>query len=111
MSSNICKSFSNFFFQVDKHIRRLDSDLAKFEAEIKEKAITNNKKEDEISKTKSTSHKFLLIDGRLLMNTFQNARKNHLLAYQRINEKKKKKQRKGKRRKSLNLPLHLFFLD
>ncbi|XP_069941831.1 inhibitor of growth protein 4 isoform X4 [Cherax quadricarinatus] len=38
--------------QVDKHIRRLDSDLAKFEAEIKEKALNNNKKEEETNSKK-----------------------------------------------------------
>ncbi|MCL4129409.1 UNVERIFIED_CONTAM: hypothetical protein GTU68_013681, partial [Idotea baltica] len=37
---------------VDKHIRRLDSDLAKFEAEIKEKALNNTKKEEETLKKK-----------------------------------------------------------
>jgi len=37
---------------VDKHIRRLDSDLAKFEAEIKEKALNNTKKEEETSTKK-----------------------------------------------------------
>ncbi|KAK8746447.1 hypothetical protein OTU49_017022 [Cherax quadricarinatus] len=37
---------------VDKHIRRLDSDLAKFEAEIKEKALNNNKKEEETNSKK-----------------------------------------------------------
>jgi len=29
-----------FTFQVDKHIRKLDSDLARFEAEIQDKAIS-----------------------------------------------------------------------
>lgn len=42
--------------QVDKHIRRLDSDLAKFEAEIKEKALNNNKKEEETNSKKSKLH-------------------------------------------------------
>lgn len=37
---------------MDKHIRRLDSDLAKFEAEIKEKALNNNKKEEETNSKK-----------------------------------------------------------
>lgn len=37
---------------VDKHIRRLDSDLAKFEAEIKEKALNTTKKEEETSTKK-----------------------------------------------------------
>lgn len=32
--SNLCKIFS---LQVDKHIRRLDADLARFENELKEK--------------------------------------------------------------------------
>lgn len=49
------RRFSEKFFlpQVDKHIRRLDSDLAKFEAEIKEKALNNNKKEEDTSSKKS----------------------------------------------------------
>ena len=38
---------------VDKHIRRLDSDLAKFEAEVKEKPLLANKKEEETSTKKS----------------------------------------------------------
>ncbi|RXG69040.1 Inhibitor of growth protein 4 [Armadillidium vulgare] len=42
---------------VDKHIRRLDSDLAKFEAEIKEKALNTNKKEEETSKMKKRKKK------------------------------------------------------
>lgn len=37
---------------MDKHIRRLDSDLAKFEAEIKEKALNNNKKEEDTNSKK-----------------------------------------------------------
>ncbi|XP_045132957.1 inhibitor of growth protein 4-like isoform X2 [Portunus trituberculatus] len=43
--------------QVDKHIRRLDSDLAKFEAEIKEKALNNNKKEEETNSKKRRKKK------------------------------------------------------
>merc|ERR1712002_827994 len=42
---------------VDKHIRRLDSDLAKFEAEIKEKALNSNKKEEEASSKKKDRKK------------------------------------------------------
>ncbi|KAK8398220.1 hypothetical protein O3P69_003853 [Scylla paramamosain] len=42
---------------VDKHIRRLDSDLAKFEAEIKEKALNNNKKEEETNSKKRRKKK------------------------------------------------------
>ncbi|MPC26021.1 Inhibitor of growth protein 5 [Portunus trituberculatus] len=45
---------------VDKHIRRLDSDLAKFEAEIKEKALNNNKKEEETNSKKSKFIIFLI---------------------------------------------------
>ncbi|XP_018009487.1 inhibitor of growth protein 5 isoform X2 [Hyalella azteca] len=38
---------------VDKHIRRLDSDLAKFEAEVKEKPLLQaNKKEEEVASKK-----------------------------------------------------------
>ncbi|XP_076054872.1 inhibitor of growth protein 5 isoform X2 [Oratosquilla oratoria] len=42
---------------VDKHIRRLDSDLAKFEAEIKEKALNNTKKEEETGTKKRRKKK------------------------------------------------------
>ena len=44
-----------FNIQVDKHIRRLDSDLAKFEAEVKEKPLLANKKEEEVPAKKSES--------------------------------------------------------
>lgn len=33
--------------QVDKHIRRLDSDLARFESEIHEKVLTTGRAQDE----------------------------------------------------------------
>ncbi|KAG0718855.1 Inhibitor of growth protein 4 [Chionoecetes opilio] len=45
------------YIEVDKHIRRLDSDLAKFEAEIKEKALNNNKKEEETNSKKRRKKK------------------------------------------------------
>lgn len=34
-------------FQVDKHIRKLDSDLARFEAEIQDKAISATRNVEE----------------------------------------------------------------
>lgn len=34
-------------FQVDKHIRRLDSDLARFESEIQDKALSNTRNQEE----------------------------------------------------------------
>ncbi|XP_067006552.1 inhibitor of growth protein 4 isoform X2 [Anabrus simplex] len=37
---------------VDKHIRRLDSDLARFEAEIQDKAMSNSRNQDESGTTK-----------------------------------------------------------
>lgn len=46
----------HFIFKVDKHIRRLDSDLARFETEIKDKASTTTlsaAEEDSPSATKS----------------------------------------------------------
>ena len=40
----ICLLHSDNNLQVDKHIRKLDADLARFEAELKEKA--NDSKKD-----------------------------------------------------------------
>lgn len=37
---------------VDKHIRRLDSDLARFEAEIQDKALSNSRNQEESGSTK-----------------------------------------------------------
>nr|CAD7393314.1 unnamed protein product [Timema cristinae] len=37
---------------VDKHIRRLDSDLARFEAEIQDKALSNNRNQDDQTSSK-----------------------------------------------------------
>ncbi|XP_047364493.1 inhibitor of growth protein 5 [Vespa velutina] len=37
---------------VDKHIRRLDSDLARFEAEIQDKALNNSRAQEESTSTK-----------------------------------------------------------
>jgi hypothetical protein len=39
--------------QVDKHIRRLDSDLARFEAEIQDKALSNSRNQEDSVSTKS----------------------------------------------------------
>jgi hypothetical protein len=47
--------------QVDKHIRRLDSDLARFEAEIQDKALSNSRNQDDSVSTKSMVFKFILI--------------------------------------------------
>lgn len=38
-----------FYSQVDKHIRKLDSDLARFEAEIQDKAISATRNVEESS--------------------------------------------------------------
>lgn len=40
-------------FQVDKHIRKLDSDLARFEAEIQDKAISATRSIDEGSQKRN----------------------------------------------------------
>jgi hypothetical protein len=46
------------FLQVDKHIRRLDSDLARFEAEIQEKAAASSARSvEETTGNKSKSMK------------------------------------------------------
>jgi len=50
---------SFYFLQVDKHIRRLDSDLARFEAEIQEKAAASSARSVEETpgnKSKSRFH-------------------------------------------------------
>lgn len=46
---------------VDKHIRRLDSDLARFEAEIQDKALSKSLPDD-ASSQKSKYYLFLLIN-------------------------------------------------
>lgn len=38
---------------MDKHIRRLDSDLARFETEIHDKAASNTRSQEEASSQKS----------------------------------------------------------
>jgi len=38
--------FSLSHIQVDKHIRRLDADLARFEADLKEKTLSSHLKSD-----------------------------------------------------------------
>lgn len=48
-------------FQVDKHIRRLDSDLARFETEIHDKAASNTRSQEEASSQKSKIIGFLFI--------------------------------------------------
>jgi hypothetical protein len=50
--------------QVDKHIRRLDSDLARFEAEIQDKAAAGSSR----SADETTGHKSKLLPG-ILSNT------------------------------------------
>lgn len=42
-------------FQVDKHIRKLDSDLARFEAEIQDKAISATRNIEESSQKRKCS--------------------------------------------------------
>lgn len=54
--SNKHKDFTLTLFpslQVDKHIRRLDSDLARFEAEIQDKALSNSRNQEDSVSTKS----------------------------------------------------------
>lgn len=43
---------ARFFLQVDKHIRRLDTDLARFEADLKEKQIESTDYDSTSSKGK-----------------------------------------------------------
>jgi len=47
--------------QVDKHIRRLDSDLARFEAEIQDKALSNSRNQEDSVSTKSMVFEFILV--------------------------------------------------
>lgn len=49
---NIDHNSYPFFFQVDKHIRRLDTDLARFEADLKEKQIESTDYDSTSSKGK-----------------------------------------------------------
>lgn len=44
-----------FYIQVDKHIRKLDADLARFEADLKDKSSSNQPKSDSDSGKKGMS--------------------------------------------------------
>ena len=41
----------NYFKKVDKHIRRLDSDLARFEAELKDRSLSDTENTSPSEKT------------------------------------------------------------
>lgn len=49
-------SWSLSFLQVDKHIRRLDTDLARFEADLKEKQIESSDYDSSSSKGKKSEY-------------------------------------------------------
>lgn len=46
------RSIPIFIFKVDKHIRRLDSDLARFEAELKDKTLQSQSSDSDSQKSK-----------------------------------------------------------
>lgn len=50
LSNSVC------FFKVDKHIRRLDTDLARFEADLKEKQIESTDYDSTSSKGNKSKH-------------------------------------------------------
>lgn len=54
-----------FFFQVDKHIRRLDTDLARFEADLKEKQIESTDYDSTSSKGKKGACGAFLLSSHL----------------------------------------------
>ena len=49
--------------QVDKHIRRLDTDLARFEADLKEKQIESTDYDSAPSKGKKSMCQYLAVVG------------------------------------------------
>lgn len=60
--------YSSTYFQVDKHIRKLDSDLARFEAEIQDKAISATRNVEENSqKSKLYVMVYLYLVGIIFM--------------------------------------------
>ena len=59
--NDVCTTISLLklcIFQVDKHIRRLDTDLARFEADLKEKQIESTDYDSTSSKGKKGAYAF-----------------------------------------------------
>ena len=64
-------------FQVDKHIRKLDADLARFEADLKEKSSSSQQKGDSDSGKKRKSLRSFTITAVLLSSrTFVSDKNN-----------------------------------
>lgn len=53
---------------VDKHIRRLDSDLARFEGEIQDKTLSAGSKSEEVVGKRNIINKYFILNRCLLLN-------------------------------------------
>jgi inhibitor of growth protein 4 len=72
---------------VDKHIRRLDSDLARFEAEIQDKTLNSNRAQEENNTNKK---------GRKKLKEKEKRKKGNVASSEDEAKSARKKQKKGK---------------
>lgn len=72
---------------VDKHIRRLDSDLARFEAEIQDKTLNSSRAQEESNMSKK---------GRKKLKEKEKRKKGNLASSEDEAKNVRKKQKKGK---------------
>lgn len=94
---------------VDKHIRRLDSDLARFEAEIQEKALSNSRAQEEGGKS-SASKK----TGRKKTKEKEKRKKgssNANVSSEDEFKSARKKQKKGKQTRNFSSLVYILFLE
>lgn len=71
---------------VDKHIRRLDSDLARFEAEIQDKTLNNSRAQEESNASKK---------GRKKLKEKEKRKKGNVASSEDEAKNARKKQKKG----------------
>lgn len=92
--------YSPTCFQVDKHIRKLDSDLARFEAEIQDKAISATRNVEENSQKRKlhvmvylclVSIIFVFTGGRKKIKDKENKKKSASSEEETITKTSKKK--------------------
>lgn len=87
---------------VDKHIRRLDSDLARFEAEIQDKTLNNNRAQEESNASKK---------GRKKLKEKEKRKKGNVASSEDEAKNARKKQKKGMLISSLQLQFIIKFCN
>lgn len=85
---------------VDKHIRRLDSDLARFEAEIQDKTLNNSRAQEENNASKK---------GRKKLKEKEKRKKGNVVSSEDEAKSARKKQKKGMFISSLQLQFIIKF--